>query len=98
MRKDKIDHSDFWKKSHNEVLEINHELGKHISFLEDKLRDIRRDALMDIVVQLPKAQRQEVKDFAEYLLDTYYREVELEEYGREPSPTPIGKGCECDKK
>ena len=48
-------------------------------FLDDQLRKIREDDLINTVVQLPEAQRQEVIDFAEYLLDKYLCEKEIEE-------------------
>jgi hypothetical protein len=34
---------------------------------------------MGVVAQLPEKQRKSVKDYAEFLLDKYYREVESEE-------------------
>jgi hypothetical protein len=41
--------------------------------------EIRREDLMGVVAQLPEKQRKSVKDYAEFLLDKYYREVESEE-------------------
>lgn len=70
---------EFWQRSHNEMMEINAELGERIAFLEGKLMEIRREDLMGVVAQLPDEQRKSVKDYAEFLLDKYYREVESEE-------------------